>query len=240
MLSKYVSTNWRADIANDCQDFEQEANTWFFYPKFLLTFFRLRRPGREETYLDGKAKPFLQFMWHHLTYSSCKNTDFENECAGFEKIDDEQPKTTTKRPTNRSQNQLRLGITLQAWRSTSYVIDQRGTARQWNSRQRRGALRIWWLNRHPAFHEPSENLPFHARTGSDSFPASPVGRMFHFIDFWHYLNVFECRQILLTDVQVSKTSMRKQRKQPSPDRPFDRKTTLGVVLVYKHGALRVM
>ena len=76
----------------------------------------------------------------------------------------------------------------------------------------------------------------------DSFPASPVGRMLHLIDLWHHLNVFDLQKIPVaeTNVQVSSKSTMNDRKIPSPCRPIDRKITLGVVLLYKHSALRVI
>ena len=40
----YPSTSWRADIENDCQDPEQEAETWRKCPKMLFIEFLLRAP----------------------------------------------------------------------------------------------------------------------------------------------------------------------------------------------------
>ena len=60
--STYLSTNWRADIENDCQDFEQEAKTSPKCPKILFTKFLLRAPGRKEYYLPVNTIPSLQVM----------------------------------------------------------------------------------------------------------------------------------------------------------------------------------
>ena len=74
------------------------------------------------------------------------------------------------------------------------------------------------------------------------FPASPVSRMLHFIDLWHHLNVFDLYQIFATkkNLHISRKSKITDRKIPSPFRTIDRKITPGVVLLYKHSALRVI
>ena len=75
-----------------------------------------------------------------------------------------------------------------------------------------------------------------------SFSASPVGRMLHFIDLWHHLNVFDLYQISATkkNLHISRKSKITDRKISSPFRTIDRKITLGAVLLYKHSALRVI
>ena len=77
---------------------------------------------------------------------------------------------------------------------------------------------------------------------SPGFPASPIGRMLHFIDLWHHLNVFDLQKIPVaeTNVQVSRKSTMNNRKISSPCRTIDRKITLGAVLLYTHSALRVI
>ena len=60
--STYLSTIWRADIQNDCQDSEQETKTWRTYPKILFTKFVLRNPNPEQHYLLANTIPSLQFM----------------------------------------------------------------------------------------------------------------------------------------------------------------------------------
>ena len=47
-----------------------------------------------------------------------------------------------------------------------------------------------------------------------SFPASPVGRMLHFSDLWHHLDVFENRKIpvLQTTLHISSKSTKCNRK----------------------------
>ena len=91
--------------------------------------------------------------------------------------------TIITRSANQLQNHPRRGISLQAQRSTSHVIDQRGAVGQWNSRQRRNFIEFDRQTAHQLqlFMKFSKiQLSMHG--ASPAFPASPVGRMLHLMD----------------------------------------------------------
>ena len=130
----------------------------------------------------GSHVPFHRSLTLPKRIRVPKNTDYER--ADFEKIDGEPSKTTITRSTNRWQNHAGRSITLQAWCSTSHVIEQRGTARQSNfiefDSQTVSQLQFF-MN--------YSKIRIFMHGDSNNFPAPPVGRMLHFIDLWQNLNV---------------------------------------------------
>ena len=86
MLSKYVSANWRVNIANDSQDPKLWTETWIFYPENLLTDFRLRHPGARTNLFERWAEPSLQTIL---------KTNFDGEISATDKRTPQMVRTTT-------------------------------------------------------------------------------------------------------------------------------------------------
>ena len=78
--------------------------------------------------------------------------------------------------------------------------------------------------------------------GFSSFSNFPVGRMLHLIDPGHHHNIIDLQKIRVrgATVHVSRNSMLNDRELSTPCRPIDRKATLGLVLLYKLTALRII
>ena len=149
-MTLYKSCNWPARHREAMKFAPAKKFHWIWWPNRqpALVFheiyenqtFNEREFGQFSGFPCRSHAPVHRSMAPPERIRDAKNTDYENEHAGFEKIDNGPPKTTITRSTNRSQNHPRRGIAIQAQRSTSHVIHHRGTARQWNSRQRRNFI----------------------------------------------------------------------------------------------------
>jgi len=143
---------------------------------------------------------------------------------------------------NRAPIHPRLGITLQANRSTSHLKykPRRREAMKFAPARKFGEFFI--ENGHQLqYFMKFCKIDIFMRGALASFSASPVGRMLRSIDPGHHRNQMKLQQIRVRNatVHVSRNSRLNDRKISTPWRPIVRKFTLGSVLLYKLAALRV-
>ena len=136
----------------------------------------------------------------------------------------------------------RLGITLQANRSTSHLKfkPRRREAMKFAPARKFGDFFI--ENGHQLqYFMKFCKIDIFMRGGLHSFSASLHNRMLHLIDPGHHHNQMNPQKIRVRDatVHVSRNSRLNDRKLPTPWRPIVRKFTLGSVFLYKLTALRV-